>query len=363
MTNAIDYTIIYISILPMLLLCFTPYFTKKTENFGVTIPSEMHGREDFRKMRKQFTIRMLIINVIFICGLIYIQFMVQNTSFIIIFSISIFVLIALFFIVYLPFHKQMKDLKKAENWTYSHKQIRIIDTNFRKAKVVHSYKWYIIPFIIIIATVIYSFMIYDHIPNQIPTHTGPGGVVTYSDKSPGILIMLPLVQLFMLAMMIGGHYAINIAKQAINPASPNDSRKQNQTFRRYWSMFMIMTSIGVTFLFSYIQIAMFHKAFFQHQGKVILLMTVLLIVSLIILTIRTGQSGSRLNTLNSEEPHVMDVDEDEHWIIGQIYFNREDPTIFVEKRFGVGWTVNFARPIVWLLFALLLLPLFIPLFL
>jgi uncharacterized membrane protein len=27
------------------------------------------------------------------------------------------------------------------------------------------------------------------------------------------------------------------------------------------------------------------------------------------------------------------------------YFNKNDPSIFVEKRFGVGWTINFAHPI------------------
>ena len=40
----------------------------------------------------------------------------------------------------------------------------------------------------------------------------------------------------------------------------------------------------------------------------------------------------------------MDVDEDRYWKGGLIYMNRQDPSVFVEKRFGVGWTMNLANP-------------------
>lgn len=358
----IEYTILYITLIPIFFMSFTPYFTRKTESFGVMIPMEIHGRDDFKSMRRKFTVRMLFVNTLFTLLFIYIHIQFSSTIFTITFTIGIFVLIILFFIIYLPFHRQMKKIKQAENWVFTHKQQRIIDTNFRKADVVHSYAWYVIPFFVIIGTIIYTFILYDHIPNQVPTHTGPGGVVTYSEKSPGVLIMLPIVQLFMLAIMIGCHYVINISKQSINVANPKQSKQQNKTFRRYWSMFLILTTIGITLLFSYLQLAMIHEILFLHQGKVILVMVVLLVVSLIILSMRTGQGGSRLGGTTTEADNVMEADEDNHWIFGQIYFNREDPTIFVEKRFGIGWTVNFARPITWIIFLILLTPLFIPLF-
>jgi uncharacterized membrane protein len=37
-------------------------------------------------------------------------------------------------------------------------------------------------------------------------------------------------------------------------------------------------------------------------------------------------------------------DDDEYWKGGLIYVNRDDPAVFVQRRFGVGWTVNFGRP-------------------
>lgn len=48
------------------------------------------------------------------------------------------------------------------------------------------------------------------------------------------------------------------------------------------------------------------------------------------------------------------------WKWGQFYYNPGDPALFVEKRFGLGLTLNFARPASWaILGAALLLPLII----
>lgn len=48
---------------------------------------------------------------------------------------------------------------------------------------------------------------------------------------------------------------------------------------------------------------------------------------------------------------------DAFWKWGVFYYNPDDDAIFVEKRFGVGYTMNFARPMAWLILgAILLLP-------
>ena len=41
---------------------------------------------------------------------------------------------------------------------------------------------------------------------------------------------------------------------------------------------------------------------------------------------------------------------DECWTFGQIYFNPKDPAMLVEKRFGVGYTLNLGnRGLLWIL--------------
>lgn len=50
-----------------------------------------------------------------------------------------------------------------------------------------------------------------------------------------------------------------------------------------------------------------------------------------------------------------DVDRD-HWTWGIIYANPDEPDVFVPKRTGVGVTINFGRPLGWVLLALILAP-------
>ncbi|MDR1014860.1 MAG: DUF5808 domain-containing protein [Coriobacteriales bacterium] len=68
---------------------------------------------------------------------------------------------------------------------------------------------------------------------------------------------------------------------------------------------------------------------------------------------RVGQGGSRLRdgpTSGAASPPVnVNVDDDRYWKLGQFYVNPVDPALFVEKRFGIGYTCNFGRPAAWVL--------------
>lgn len=46
-----------------------------------------------------------------------------------------------------------------------------------------------------------------------------------------------------------------------------------------------------------------------------------------------------------------------HWRGGIFYVNPDDPALYVNKRFGIGYTLNFARPEAWVLLGIIL---FIP---
>ena len=56
--------------------------------------------------------------------------------------------------------------------------------------------------------------------------------------------------------------------------------------------------------------------------------------------------------------HPGDGTPDSCWKLGLFYFNPDDTALFVEKRIGFGYTINFARPAAWIVFMItLLLPL------
>jgi uncharacterized membrane protein len=70
--------------------------------------------------------------------------------------------------------------------------------------------------------------------------------------------------------------------------------------------------------------------------------------------VRTGQGGARLpgyaSLVDGTAP-VGDRTADGSWKLGLFYVNRGDPALLVEKRFGLGWTLNFGHPLSWLVVA------------
>ena len=45
-----------------------------------------------------------------------------------------------------------------------------------------------------------------------------------------------------------------------------------------------------------------------------------------------------------EERDAQDVNNDRHWKYGVLYYNKEDPAIWVKRRVGIGHTLNFGNP-------------------
>ena len=77
----------------------------------------------------------------------------------------------------------------------------------------------------------------------------------------------------------------------------------------------------------------------------VLLMCGLLIV--LVFALFWHPQRSRTKTSTSADRGRTDAvfrDDDRYWSAGFFYNNPDDPALFVPKRFGLGWTLNFGHP-------------------
>ncbi len=95
---------------------------------------------------------------------------------------------------------------------------------------------------------------------------------------------------------------------------------------------------------------------------IILLLTLVFVGAVVYILSHTGQGGTRLASVpdsSIDKPAkahpVGDLTLDKYWKAGVFYINRDDPALVVEKRFGIGYTLNFGHPLSWLIMALLVL--------
>lgn len=356
-----------IFLLPVfIILIFIPYWTRRTESFGVSIPEEVYHRNDLKEMRKKYAIQTSILSVLTVALFLLSYFFIsqdENTVSIV-YSVLVILFIIASFFIYLVFHRQMKEKKSTENWRKQKSAKTVVYTKFREQKLVISNWWYVVPIIITFITIGLTFYFYDLIPDEVALHYDASGKVTrWGEKSYGNVLLLPLIQLSLIIMFLIINIIIAKAKQQVNAQNPKESMQQNIIFRRRWSVFMYVMTLLLTTMFIFMHV----NSYFVQTNQT-LMVTVPIIVALvtvggaIVLSITTGQGGSRVAIQSDKEEAVIDRDDDEHWKLGQFYFNKDDPTLFIEKRFGIGWTMNFGRPLAWLtIIGLIVLPLLIPL--
>ncbi|GAB1157417.1 DUF1648 domain-containing protein [Paenibacillus illinoisensis] len=337
------------------LLSFTPYLTRETISFGVTVSEYNYYTPILRKLRKTFAAVSLIGNGLVIVVCLFLLRSSNEESTAIITGVCTMIFVVYWVALHLFFHFKMKRLKGTLPPAEAPQRVKI-DTTFRQNKLTYSNYWFLIHLAIIVAVAIISILNYDALPNVIPMKYDLQGNVTSSvPKTYLSVLAINLVQLGVIALLMLVNWSIKTSKQQLTPSNPAQFAAEHIQFRRKWSLFTIITGLLLTILFAFIQINMF-------VPNQVLLTAISLITSvgilfgaiLLSLTGRQGGGKIRNHLEDSERSKEQPVNDDEYWKLGFIYFNPNDPSFTVEKRYGIGWTINFARPLSWVLLLLII---------
>lgn len=347
--------------LPILILASAkPYLTRKTESFGVTIPEEVYGDEQIRSLRRAYLRNMLLAGA----GILLISAIASTVNVAdlkIVLPATIISTMLLWFVFYLRSHYAMKEIKEKSKWTAGKQEVIVVETDFRSGRNTVSFWWFIIPVLLTIATFTMGIVYYDRIPARIPLqYDFVGNVTRWADKSYFAVAFAPIMQLMMTALFIFINGMIRNSKQQIDATDPEKSLEQNRKFRYRWSMYIVFGSIMMALLFMVTQMSMMGLLAVGNATLYIpLVFAGTMIAGAVVLSFTTGQGGSRIKVFKANDGSVISRDEDKYWKLGIIYYNPDDPAVWVEKRFGIGWTINFARPSGWFMligiFALIVL--------
>ncbi|WP_340400886.1 DUF5808 domain-containing protein [Paenibacillus sp. FSL H8-0079] len=259
------------------------------------------------------------------------------------------------FIVYwsalhILFHFKMKKIKGTLTTVETPQRVKI-DTTFRQNKLTYSNYWFLIHIAIIVAIAIISILNYKALPNIIPMKYDFQGNVTSSvPKTYLSVLAINLVQLGIIGLMMLVNWSIKTSKQQLTTSNPAKFAAENIQFRRKWSLFTIITGFLLTILFAFIQINMFVPNLVLLTA-ISFITPVAIVLGAILLSLTGRQGGGKIRNHQEDRERSKEqpVNDDEYWKLGFIYFNANDPSFTVEKRYGIGWTINFARPLSWVL--------------
>lgn len=334
----------------LLLQTLTPKMTRKEIFFGVRIPSEEANSSELKNIYRGFVKDSLIFGVPSVLLFTYLTYRFFNPSVLI---LTPFGLIGILFFVYLKSNKKVKKLKEEKGWGKTKEQVVVVDTKFSREKskvgTISSW-WFLISVGIILLNIVVGFAVYPELPSRIPTHWDlQGNVNGYMNKSYLTAMLMPITQIIMLGIMFLSFKIIGWSKQEISAKNPEESLKANILFRKTWSIYIVVMVTVMNVFFTIINFYSFGviNISMKFITALLLIFTGLTLVSAILISLKVGQGGSRLKIRESKNGEASkDRDDDSYWKLGNtIYYNPDDPAIFIEKRFGVGWTVNAARPL------------------
>lgn len=349
------FALLFICYIPTLIIsAITPYITRKTESFGVSIPEEEYSNPEVRSVRENYrNMTLLFGGLLSLLAFVMVLFNPSDTA-VLLLPAGTLLLLLIMFVFYWKGHVKMKELKQHYNWMEDKTQLVVVDTGFRHKKVMASPLWFVLYLLIILATAAMGAVLYDKLPDRIAMHWNIRGEVDrWAQKSYGTVLWAPLVQIFLTFVMAYSYWIIGKSKQLIDPSAPEKSVGQNRTFRYRWSVFLVVMGLLLLIMFGFMQFLSY--GYIKNSWLILGLPMVLclgILTASILLSVTTGQGGSRIykkevTAGEKIESKVVSRDEDKYWKLGLFYYNPDDPAIFVEKRFGVGWTNNWARPLSW----------------
>ena len=335
----------------------TPYVMRKNVHFGNMLPDLASDDQELNQWKKQFLLGSLTLGVIcFIPLWISATFFNLDEEIIeIVAVVMIFVLFIALGVMYIYFHRKAKMLKEAK---FSSNDISqdariMVATDFHNQKIVVSNGWFIVlGGIIILVTVLVPILLFDQIPDYVPRHftnfDSERNQLLWLPKTPRLFAIIPLIQFAMLLLLMFVNYMLKIKKQLIVPKHAKRSIEQNRAYRYAMSKVMLVYTISLILILAIPQFLMVRGIEDSPRNMWIVIVWVVLLFTLFIYTmLKYGQGGERYKPAETVDNNYQLVDDDKFWKWGVFYFNSNDPAIFVEKRFGIGATVNFAKWQAW----------------
>jgi uncharacterized membrane protein len=218
--------------------------------------------------------------------------------------------------------------------------------------------------------IVYTWLHLDQLPAQMPVHfDAVGRPDAYRPTSFGSIWGLPLLTMVVGTALSGMAALIAHAKRAVRRGDEGRSLAAQERFRAAMSAFLAVTALVTTGLMVVTSIGAVRVA----TGAARTLPPLVPVISILLvglavggtgfLAVRYGQGGARIEAPGGA-PLTNGLADNRRWALGLFYFNPQDPSIFVEKRFGFGYTLNFGNwkavvALVLFLALLLLGPLFL----
>jgi uncharacterized membrane protein len=214
------------------------------------------------------------------------------------------------------------------------------------------------PFLLLFAAAAYVGLHWDDVPARFPTHWNLAGKPDgWTARSVGGVFRGLSIGVVACAMMAFSSYAVLHWSRL--PRVTGADGAQSRRMRHVNLIATLASEYLIALLLSWTTVVSMFAADRSQQQ----LPLAFRVAPFALLIVGGGIIRAARRVVASDGPPVGDATPDAGWILGKLYFNRADPALFVEKRMGLGYTLNLGNPFSWLVMIVGVTALSIPLLL
>ncbi|TVX96639.1 DUF5808 domain-containing protein [Cohnella terricola] len=326
-----------------LLISAQNFFGPRTLLFGVSVPATETQDLAVRRIRVQYIFLMGIIVLVMAAACFSLIRYLGNAHALVYFLIALLLQFPLSGIAIAICRQSALRLNATRGWQVpiENRRSAIISSRRFRSPVL-GLPWFGAHLAVIVVCVVIALVKWNDIPVYFAIHRNadrmPDWYSWYSTKSISSVFYENFGQLigtglFMLLNLIAARI-----RTSLDPNDPDGSLQKQIQYKRINSFVIWGISLGLTVflgLFQAGRIYSFKLDLWINLTFALMLTAYLLLLGMLVYSRAKGLD--QLRDFSSQENH--------HWkMTGTFYCNPDDPAIFVPKPYGMGWTVNIAKP-------------------
>ncbi|WP_303858811.1 DUF1648 domain-containing protein [Senegalimassilia anaerobia] len=350
--------LILVAFIPLvgLTMALTPRLQPRGEVFSVSVPTSAWDDPRIRRLMNRYVAIVIAATVLFTVAALALCLMGNAEASLAVVVVASLALMVIGYGLILRYRAKVQGLKRACGWAaQSQQHVATIGEGVEQAPrpISLAWNWLYVPLVALTAAVV--AVGYGSMPDAVPMHVDVSGNVTdMAPKSPMVAAFPVALEVFLAAVFAFCHWMVLRSKKGLEPGRPASSSWAYGMFAYAQTAFLLVMGLACTAACGLgMALAMIGIVSMGVAVAVIIGMALLCVVGDLIVGVKYGQSGSRVFRMEASDTLLSD--DDRFWKLGMLYCNPDDASLFLPKRSGIGWTVNWGRPAVWALVVALVL--------
>ncbi|MBX5452035.1 DUF1648 domain-containing protein [Thermogemmatispora sp.] len=325
------------------ILCWLwPNLASPTLAFGVRIPPTRLGEPVIAQLRRRYRVALLLAGLIELLALLLVARLLPLEWQLWLMPLVVIAAVVIAGCLYALMHRTLRRVKEREGWYSGLRQAIAVEVGLPERQARPSPVWLGLDLLLLGLLWGLTVVRYPALPERIPLHFGPNGQVDrWGGKEE--LLLFSLFALVINVLLLGLALTLPVRSRRLDPADPEQARldrqRQQQALRN-----LLAAVLGAVNLSFFLILLLLTQVIPPTAFGIVFVGVLLLPLAILGLMIFYLAQARPAHTYVVRTSYV-ERDDDRYWKAGIFYVNRDDPALFVERRMGVGWTVNMGQPL------------------